>query len=258
MIHQCYFAPEHAAQLFDAEPYQPFGLEPAVNVDLTKNCPELSDTDTRVALSEYGAMLHHWRNPGLDSDGWIGFTSYRQLAKTATGFRSKRDVESLLVHGDYVTWYMWWLGDTKVERLRGTAAQAEANHPGIHQFTRDVFSHFELDIPASYSEPSFAPFANYWVMSRERFTQFMTWSWPIVRHALTLKHPYLSTPSPLGVRDNKRRAIGYFMERVFVLWTHFERLRPVVVGPIFGHSGQPLAPETLRQLRLRSRQSLMA
>jgi hypothetical protein len=256
MIHQCYFAPEHTAHLFDAEPYRPFGLEPIVNVDLTRNCPELNDTDTRTALAEYGAMLHLWRNPGCDTDSWIGFTSYRQLTKTAIGFRRKRDIELLLARGDYVTWYMWWLGDAKVEQLRGTAAQAEANHPGIHRFTQDVLSHFGMDIPASYSRSPFAPFANYWVMSRERFTQFMQWSWPIVKHAMTLDHSYLSMPSPLGARDNKRRAVGYFMERMFVLWTHFETLRPVVVGPIIGLSGQPLDVHTLRQLRFAQQPSM--
>src|SRR5438876_9898386 len=76
MIHQCYFAEPQRARLFTSPVYRGFGLYTAVNPDIARNCPELADPKNQPLLSEYGAMLHLWRNPELDPDPWIGFTSY--------------------------------------------------------------------------------------------------------------------------------------------------------------------------------------
>jgi hypothetical protein len=248
MIHQCYFAPEHLKNTFRDEPYRPFGLEPEVNAEITNNCPELASEDTRMALAEYGAMLHHWRNPTLDSDPWIGFTSYRQLTKSPFKFSKRSEVELLLNRGDFVTWYAWWVAPAKFGPLRGAAAQAEANHPGIHQFMVDVLNLRGLTIPAGYETAPLVSYANYWAMPRSRFDAFMEWSWPIIADALAMDHPYLSTPSRPGSRDNKRRAIGYFMERIFILWALHARLRVVAVGPLFGVDGRPVDSPTLARI----------
>ena len=248
MIHQCYFLPGQLSHVFRAEPYAPFGLEPCVNTEITKNCPELESADTRVALAEYAAMLHLWRNPQLDTDNWIGFTSYRQLTKSFIQFQYKLDIEALLTRGDYLSWYLWWLGDVIHDGLVGAAAQGEVNHPGLHAFIRDMLGAFSIDIPAAYSSAAVVPFANYWVMSKALFERYMQWSWPIVRHALAVKHPYLSAESELGTRDNKRRAIGYFMERIFILWSQIEHLRPVVVGPLYDYTGRAIPPHRMTTL----------
>ena len=248
MIHQCYFLPDQLSLVFRGEPYSPFGLEPRVNAEITKNCPELESADTRMALAEYGAMLHLWRNPELDTDNWIGFTSYRQLTKSAVEFQSKHQVDTLLARGDYVSWYLWWLGDFKHDGLTGAAAQGEANHPGLHAFIVDMLGAFSIDVPATYSSAPFAPFANYWVMSKVMFGRYMDWSWPIIGHALTAKHPYISESSELGSRDNKSRAIGYFMERLFILWSQIERLRTVVVGPLYDYTGRAIESQRLTRL----------
>jgi hypothetical protein len=250
VIHQCFFEQSQLQYVFQTEPYRPFGLEPEVNDTLTYNCPELASADTRMALAEYGAMLHMWRNPDLDSDPWIGFTSYRQLAKATTAFASKKDVESLLQRGDYVSWYMWWLGDINASGLTGLAGQSEANHPGLHRFICDVFVALSMPLPRGLFDAPLVPFANYWVMRRERFEQFMRWSWPIISYALSASHPYLSSVSPLGERDNKQRAIGYFMERLFILWTFVEKIRGVAIGPVYGPSGLPIDPSLLRSKQI--------
>ncbi len=240
MIHQCFFDGSQYDQLWNFEPYRPFGLEPDVNDRITENCPELAAAETRMALAEYGAMLNHWRNPALDSDTWIGFTSYRQLTKSPTIFRSKSEVESLLQRGDYVCWHMWHMANVRIGWITGAAAQAEIAHPGIHQFTKDMLAHFRTALPADYMTATEIPLANYWAMRRERFEDFMAWSWPIVAHSLTSNHRYLTTASSVNAMDNKHRAVGYFMERLFVIWTLIRKLQPVVVGPRYDLGGKPI------------------
>jgi hypothetical protein len=77
MIYQCYFDPSQQGRLFRNPPYRPFGLEPEVNSEITKNSPELELAENRLQLTEFAAMLHLWRNPPIEDDDWIGFTSYR-------------------------------------------------------------------------------------------------------------------------------------------------------------------------------------
>jgi hypothetical protein len=47
----------------------------------------------------------------------------------------------------------------------------------------------------------------------------MDWSWPIVRYALELNHPYKTYDRSWNPHDDKRKAVGYFMERLFIIWT---------------------------------------
>src|SRR5947209_19783424 len=104
MIHQCYFAATQRGELLDSPVYQGFGLEPEVNPQLIRNCPELEDAKTRQALVEYAAMLHLWRNPQEDPDAWIGFTSYRQRDKSPVIFTSRQQVEQALAGADVLGW----------------------------------------------------------------------------------------------------------------------------------------------------------
>ena len=85
-------------------------------------------------------------------------------------------------------------------------------------------------------------------MSKELFNRYMHWSWPIVKHALTAKHRYLSDKTELGPRDSKTRAIGYFMERLFILWSQIERLRLVAVGPFYDYKGHPIERQRMSEL----------
>lgn len=232
MIHQCYFLAEQRPRLFGHLPYSPFGLEPEIYPSLLNNCPELAAPEARLALVEYGAMLHHWRNPTLDGDAWIGFTSYRQLDKSPVVFGSKDEVEERLDAVDLVAWYVWDVSRVRLGWLRGAAAQAELSSPRLHVFTNDVLRAFNITIPAAYFDGTDIVFANYWAMSREKFTDFMTWSWPIIQHAMHIDHPYKTHAHALNALDHKGKCVGYFMERLFVVWTKLRRLKTAVVGPV--------------------------
>src|SRR5579862_9375960 len=104
MIHQCYFDESQRSRLFQFNLYQGFGLYTIVNPDLVRNCPELEDPQIQRQLSEYAAMLHLWRNPELDQDSWIGFTSYRQLEKSPIVFHDRHALEASLADHDVVGW----------------------------------------------------------------------------------------------------------------------------------------------------------
>lgn len=225
MIYQCYYAPEQASRVFPHEPYRGFGLEPVVNPSLVERCPELASAATRLALTEYAALLHVWRHLPFDDDDWVGFTSYRQLDKTDFVFDSKAEVERLLAGFDFLAWHWWRVGHVRWGELTGAAAQGERSHPLLHRFTLDVLGRFGVTLPEAYLRAPEAPFANYWVMGKRRFAAYMEWSWPLVRCALELEHPYKSYARSWNVRDDKRKAVGYFMERLFVIWTQREGLR---------------------------------
>ena len=231
MIYQCYFRADQERRLFRHEPYEAFGLEPEVNPQILEHCPELADSATRLALCEYAAFLSLWRRPASDADDWIGFTSYRQLDKSHVVFDSKAQVAAHLRRYDLVAWHVWSVGRLRFAGLTGPAAQAEAAHPRLHQFTHDVLATFGEQIPAKYSTIDKVPYANYWAMSQDRFRAFMEWSWPLVQYALAIDHPYKHTPPRLAAED-KRKAVGYFVERLFIIWMIRSSLRTRWLGEV--------------------------
>lgn len=231
MIHQCFFREDQRAALFPQAPYRGFGLEPDVNAALTERCPELADYTTRLALVEYAAMLCHWRSPDVDTDAWIGFTSYRQLAKSPFVFETRAAVEAALNEADVVSWGVWNVSRAQIGWLRGAPAQAEISSPGLHKFTTDVLGHFKVKIPNAYYIGEQVVFANYWVMSRSAFERFMLWSWPIINHALKLDHEYKHS-RPISAAIDQRKAVGYFSERLYAIWVMQQRLTVKPMGPV--------------------------
>ncbi len=231
MIHQCYFREDQLNQLFSQSPYRPFGLEPELNPRLLEVCPELADAATRLALVEYAAMLYHWRDREIDTDNWIGFTSYRQLDKSPFVFQDKAQVEAELAQADVVSWGVWDVSRMRLAWLKGAAAQAETASPLLHRFTVDVLKHFGISVPSAYFVGDRVPFANYWALSRQTFERYMTWSWPIIAHALALEHPYKQT-TPIMKGIDQRKAVGYFAERLFAIWAMREGLSIQVMGEL--------------------------
>lgn len=232
MIYQCYFSKGQEPMLFTSDVYAKFGLEPQVNENIAKNTPELEDPSTRLSLTEYGAFLHIYKNDvwKFDSDDWIGFTSYRQLDKTPVMFKNK-DLFRHLLNSTCDGFCGWGYYKT----VSNAATQAEICHPGINQFIKDIFANFNLQIPRRFYEDKYLLFANYWAMRKEFFLDFMAWSWPIVEYAMTQKsHPYVSTPSPVGNVDT-RKWLGYFMERLFLIWYMGRNYIPTNIGPICGN-----------------------
>lgn len=230
MIYQCYFRKDQEARLFTQEPYRGFGLEPELNPTLLEVCPELSEASTRVALCEYAAFLYCWRTLDRDGDNWIGFTSYRQLDKSDVVFDTKESIERQLANVDVIAWHGCSVGNVRSRRLRGTAAQSELGH-GMHKFTLDMLRPFGIKLPRAYQTATIAPYASYWVIRKARFVQFMQWSWPIVQAALATDHPYKDVPTR-GYWDDQRKRVGYFAERLFIIWSLQEALRFEWLGQI--------------------------
>lgn len=229
MIYQCYFKKEQEDRLFKTDIYAPFGLEPEVNESITLNCPELSSAKNRLNFTEYAAFLYFYRNGVncLDSDWWIGFTSYRQLDKAPVIFSNKPLFENILgkVAGGIGGWGYYKTNSS-------AKGQADYCHPGLYSFIVDVFRDLNLKIPERFYTDKYLLFANYWAMHKDLFIDFMDWSWPIMQYAMTKgDHPYTKTKSPIPTVSTEKW-IGYFMERLFLIWYMQKNLYPSSLGPI--------------------------
>jgi len=224
MIYQLFYKPEHRADLFQNDPYKPFGLEPEVNSELLKNCDELTSHKDRLQLVEYGAFLWHWRND--TQDPWIGFTSHRQKDKTTFSFSSSDEVSKLLSEHDIVGWGKYGLLDRKGFPIT-LAKQAEVCHPGLNQFISEVFSRFDKKVPMRWFEDNFGFFANYWVMPKDMFHEFMEYSWPMVKWSVEniTSSDYYRTQNSYGT-VSREKCVGYFLERLFILWYLEKDLNP--------------------------------
>jgi len=117
------------------------------------------------------------------------------------------------------------VGNVPTVRLKRAAAQAEKYHPLLHSFTVDTLKAFDIALPQAYQSDNWIPFGNYWIMRIPQFNAFMEWSWPILRYALDVEHAYKQHAQSWNPDDNKRKAVGYFMERLFIIWTMLNRLR---------------------------------
>jgi hypothetical protein len=223
MIYQCYFKKEQEQNLFSPDCYQGFGLEPELNSTLFKNCPELKDAKTRLALTEYACFLWFYRNLDCLEGDYFGTTSYRQLIKQPTIFESQDHLDSLKDPKKIVTWGMTELLEQEGYPLP-ISIQTEIAHPGMTSYINEILD----EVPEEWYSCNKVIFANYWYMHKDLFVDFMDFSWPLVQQALKdQKHPYFSQEHKFGA--DKRKAVGYFMERLFILWT-FKRKHPVVVA----------------------------
>lgn len=244
MIFQLYPCPSARSRLFTHSPYVPLGLEPEVNADLTANCPELECPRSRLQLTEYGGMLHLWRNPPTDCDAWIGFTSYRQLDKKDTVFQGedKDTLSSLLSEYDVLSWGIYdvsvsWKKATRdglrngVDRPAASLAlYSERAHPGINDYLSLGLKNVHAkETPKEYFSHRIAIFCNYWIVSKPNFSRFMAWSYPVVQW-------WLDHEKNLPTTREKRKSshprqwwqgghIGYAIERLFQIWCFDQRLK---------------------------------
>jgi hypothetical protein len=231
MIYQCYFKKDQESMLFKTDLYSPFGLEPEVNPNIALNCPELESSALRLSLTEYGAFLNIFRNDvsKVDNDWWIGFTSYRQLDKTPIIFKNKQKFEELLhvVARGFGGWG-FYVSQSNASNV------SELCHPKINNFISHILSRFNIQIPQRFYTERHILFANYWAMHKELFVDFMNWSWPIIQYAMTQSdHEYVHTKSPIPTID-QRKWLGYFMERLFLIWYMQKNLHPANFGPLCG------------------------
>jgi hypothetical protein len=210
VIFQCYFDPKHESSLFTSSAYTGLGLEPCVNSAILRNCPELCNPATRLALCEYGGMLNIWRNLDVYSFDWLGFTSYRQLDKRALKFTTRDEVCRHLLDHKIIGWGFYQL-DHCVGSLTGAAAQLEFFHPGGFHYLQLQLANHGLEIPARFYSDRSALFASYWAMSKALFIDFMGFSWPIVRSCLNKREDS-------DYSKSHPKAVGYIVERLFLIW----------------------------------------
>lgn len=209
VIHQCYFAEAQRERLFSSPLYRGFGLYSSVNPGIARNCPELADPKNQPLLSEYAAMLHLWRNPELDRDSWIGFTSYRQLEKFPTILINRQALVEDLAHCDIVGWGFYQFLDAISHQPISLAEQGERCHPGITSSLWRLLLRAGETLPEHYLQANQGLFCNYWVMSRANFDAFMHWSFPLVQWSLQEPDPYV---------QSQPRSLSYLVERLFICW----------------------------------------
>ncbi len=236
MIYQCYFKKDQQATLFEEEPYEGFGLEPEVNENLFSSCPELEDSFVRLQLTEYACFLWHWRN-GSSEDNWFGTTSYRQLDKFSYKFSLKKQVDDLVKNHGVVAWGEYKLFSTDHSPIT-LHKQAEVCHPGLNEYVEMVFNKFGYKVPKRWKTDTSGFFANYWVMRKDLFNDFMEFSWPMVKWSLenVKDSDYYKKQTKYGTVSNEK-ATGYFMERLFILWYLLRGITPYnpsgVQAPLF-------------------------
>jgi hypothetical protein len=225
MIYQCYFEHSQVDRLFQFNAYTGFGLEPEVNPQITLNCPELGDRDTRLQLTEYAALLWHFRNPTVDADDWLGFTSYRQLDKSAFIIQDRKEVDKYLKDADGFTWGFMKMVDEDQIPI-SLARHTDICHPGLNEFIEHMLKRHDVEMPRNWFRATQGVFANYWVLKKPRFTEYMKFSWPIVLDALAeiKTHPFYYSQHSFGT-VTKQKCIGYFMERLFIIWMFIKAAR---------------------------------
>jgi hypothetical protein len=222
LIYQCYFRSDQRSRLFRTECYEGFGLEPDVNDRLTLNCPELASSETRLALTEYACLLWFWRNRDEIGDDWFGTTSYRQLEKVPFIASGQDELYSLCDKDAVNTWGYVILRDSKNYPLP-ISLQTEMHHPGMTSYLTHIFQKFNRRFPDAWFNLTEVVFANYWLLSNPLFFDFMEYSWPLVSDALNCQdHFYFRQDMRFGAE--KKKAVGYFIERLFILWCIDRRL----------------------------------
>ena len=221
MIHQCYFEEAQRSRLFASPLYQSFGLYSSVNPDIARNCPELADPKHQPLLSEYAAMLHLWRNPELDGDRWIGFTSYRQLEKFPTVLTDRANLEAVLSQNDIVGWGFYQFFDADTRQPISLAEQGERCHPGITSSLWRLMLRGGVTFPNHYLHANEGLYCNYWAMSKRLFDDFMNWSCPLVQWALR---------EPDAFVRSHPRSLSYVIERLFICWYALTEKKRVNIG----------------------------
>jgi hypothetical protein len=216
MIHQCYFDASQRDRLFGSPLYCGFGLYATVNPDIARNCPELADPAHQQMLSEYAAMLHLWRNPELDADPWVGFTSYRQLDKFPTIFSDRDHIERVLKDHDVLGWGGYVYVELETSRKISLAEQGERHHPGITSCLYRLLLGHRQAMPEHYLLDNRGLYCNYWIMSRANFNSYMQWSMPLVTFCLSNPDPYV---------QSHPRSLSYLAERLFICWYALHKKR---------------------------------
>lgn len=243
MIHQLFFQEDQRSRLFAGPLYRGLCINPALYPSITHNCPELKDPRNQPLLSEYCGMLYCWRNPDVDPDPWIGFTSYRQFDKFPTVFEDRSTVEEGLHTHDIIGWGFYEFYDVETRRRVSQAEHSERCHPGIMSSLWRLLLSRNETVPPAFLTDNLGLYCNYWIMAKAHFHDFMDWSYPMIQLGLEEPDAYIRSHP---------RSLAYLVERLFICWYMRSGKRLQVVGEVQRiatgnlHRRQAVSPEPLK------------
>jgi hypothetical protein len=131
LIYQLYNHEDQLKYCWDDEVYRPFPMSPRVNPDLLTVLPEVSAVGVEAQAREATGFLAVARLVKRDRHPWVGFTSWRQVAKgIGWKFQNVEEVESRLEAAPALSWNV--MGNNQ-----HVWTQGELCHPGLlHYFER--------------------------------------------------------------------------------------------------------------------------
>jgi hypothetical protein len=207
VIFQTYHLPEQRDRCFVGPCYRPFDLA-ALGLDPWE----------QTQLCEYAAMRQVYREPALNPDPWVGFTSVNQRTRGVFADPAFLDDAFRSARCEAVVWGWDEFCDGAGAPMT-LAAAAEKTHPDINAV---MFELLPEGLPTAYLCETAGPFHNYWAMPNQRFREYMAWSLPAVERCLA-RHgePFF---------EQWPRATAYIHERLFVCWAFAGGLKVGIVN----------------------------
>jgi hypothetical protein len=159
---------------------------------------------------EYSAMVYLYHN-NIDNDQWIGFTSHKQFIKNKSNFilheSNYSDTLEKLNNYDILCWHY-------LQFNVSISQQAEKWHKNINHNITFLFNEvYKESIPKNFYIDNCGCFANYWIMNKTNFYEFMDWSYNKVLKIIELSHKIKD------LRLGKHRCNSTFIiERLFLIW----------------------------------------
>jgi len=157
---------------------------------------------------EYSGMIYLWKNK-LDDDNWIGFTSYRQKTKSPFVLDNSNYTETINLLKKYdILCFLNLIFDISLYE------HTNKKHARMNSWMEYLFKkYFDEELPKAYKQINCGCYANYWIINKENFHEFMQWSYPKV-----LKIVELSNSINYFAINNHYSHSGYLIERLFIIW----------------------------------------
>jgi hypothetical protein len=159
---------------------------------------------------EYSSMIYLYKN-NIDEDNWIGFTSHKQFIKNKSNFildeSNYLDTLEKLNNYDILCWHY-------LQFNISISQQAEKYHKNINNNITFLFNEiYKESIPQNFYGDNCGCFANYWIMTKQNFYEFMDWSYPKVQKIVELSNKI----SDLKLGKHYCNS-NFIIERLFLLW----------------------------------------
>jgi hypothetical protein len=173
VIYQLYNHEDQLRNCWNDTVYRPFPMSPRVNADLVTVLPEVAEPGVEAQAREAAGFLAVARLVKRDRHPWVGFTSWRQVAKgIAFKFQSTHEIEDRLKIAPALSWNI--MGNSEAVWTQG-----ERCHPGLmeyferlHARSPKILTAAGLAIYRSRAMRHF-PWASYVLFSWELFHEFI-------------------------------------------------------------------------------------